>query len=654
MSEELQIVKNVATIGAPFIKAIVDIWIKPKLQKLYQKGKTEKAIFEHSVSNKFEEYLLRSYEKYSFLSTVVFQNQQKSIDELYLPLTVEAIGKSKTFKIDEYKDEFIPTYKKVLLTDTAGMGKSTILKWLFLSSIQKNKGIPIFIELRRLSEKVKVLDLIFNGLNPIDEEFDKDFVLTIIKRGDFIFFLDGFDEIPSHEKEVVTNDLQDFISKASNNFYILTSRPESSISSFGDFQNCSINPLKLEESFELLRKYDKRGAISDKLIAKIEEPSTFENIKEFLVNPLLVSLLYKAYDYKPNIPYTKRIFYRQVYDALYESHDFTKGYFTRKKYSELDTDKFHMVLRILGFFTFKEEKIEFIKDGLLSIIKKSKEYCSGIYFKESDFLKDLTATVPLFNKEGEYYSWAHKSIQEYFTAEFICNDAKDNQKRILTKMYKSVEKSRFLNVLDLCYDIDYKTFRKTIIYNLISEFIDYCNSSYKKINRGKISDKKIRERQKLHFCRDIFFAHYNFGEKIIEDLNLRGVVRLTDCMLPIGENKYFSVDLLDYSNMLFIELLHKKGEIFITKHKKDTYFEDIKKFSMLIPVGEVVRLSDHPKSPINRSEIFDITNQIFGVMVSRSFCSPFCLDLEKCKKLQTEIEDEIKREKLEDFLVDGL
>ena len=116
----------------------------------------------------------------------------------YVPLTLkldEAIPHEiilKKIKIDEFTDDFIPSIKKVLIVDTAGMGKSTILKRLFLKCMEKQIGIPVFIELRKLTRNNNILDQLYKDLTPIDEKIDKEFVLELIKRGDFTFYLDGF------------------------------------------------------------------------------------------------------------------------------------------------------------------------------------------------------------------------------------------------------------------------------------------------------------------------------------------------------------------------------------------------------------------------------------------------------------------------------
>ena len=75
-------------------------------------------------------------------------------------------------------------------------------------------------------------------------------------------------DVRSGDTVKVTQKIKDFISKASTgNYFILTSRPEGGLMSFGDFQSFSINPLSKEEAYGLLEKYDRSDnkEISNKL-----------------------------------------------------------------------------------------------------------------------------------------------------------------------------------------------------------------------------------------------------------------------------------------------------------------------------------------------------------------------------------------------------
>jgi predicted NACHT family NTPase len=464
-------VKDMITAASPLIKSVVETFVTPKLKKFNKKYEKVDENFFIPTEEHFKEYYHRTYKKIAVVNTLVFNNSQRFLKDIYLPLTLSLSSNQKVkHKVDSYPDKICEEFGNVLVTDTAGMGKSTLMKRIFIDIIDQNIGIPILIELRRLSKERSLLKEIQEQLNSISRNFDTTLLLELISEGGFIIILDGYDEISLADRDVVTKDLQDFISKASNNEFFITSRPEQALLSFGQFQEFKIDPLNQKEAFELLRKYDNQGQISKLLIKKLQE-TEMSNIQEFLTNPLLVSLLFTAFEYKQAIPFKKYLFYRQVYDANFESHDLTKGdSYTHDKYSKLEIDDFHRVLRYIGYKSFKLQKLEFTKDDILKLIKDSKEFCVGLKFKESDFLNDIIRTVPIFTKDGNYYRWSHKSLQEYFAAQFIYLDSKSKQNSILETLYSHPNIEKFINVLDLYYDMDYKTFRNVIERNLLKEY----------------------------------------------------------------------------------------------------------------------------------------------------------------------------------------
>lgn len=398
--------------ASPLIEAIVKTYVTPKLEQFRDKHKDNKNISHIPTENHFIDYYSRTYKKLIVVNTIVFNNSQRLLSDIFLPLTLFQEKNDVRIEVNGYPSELSDEYGNILITDTAGMGKSTLMKMIFIDIVENKLGIPIFVELRRLNFANSLLNEIKNQLNAINKKFNEELLLELLAEGGFIIILDGYDEIPLSDKDVVTANIQDFIAKTMGNRYFLTSRPEQALNSFGSFQEFNIEPLSREDAFQLIKKYDKQGHIAPLLIKKLEEQE-LANISEFLTNPLLVSLLYTAFEYKKAIPFKKYLFYRQVYDANFESHDLTKGdSFRRDKYSKLEIDDFHRVLRCIGYDCFKLQRIEFSKDEILKLIKQSKEFCVGLTFNESAFLEDLLKTVPIFTQEGNDYRWSHKSLQE--------------------------------------------------------------------------------------------------------------------------------------------------------------------------------------------------------------------------------------------------
>lgn len=449
---------------------------------------TEVAI--DTFTNQFVAYIERQLEKNSYLNTLVFQNQVP-LEDLYIPLTViqqsaEVEDPDAGILINHFAKEFIPQHKRVLITDTAGMGKSTLMRYLLLQCIKSNFSIPVFIELRHLSESRTVLSLLENELN-LDapegsERFTSERIAKILKKGQMLFFFDGYDEIPFKDREAVTKDIKNFIDLYPANSFALTSRPESGLSAFPSFAHFRIRPLKKTESFQLIQKYDKNGVRSDQLIKRLQGPE-LRAVHEFLQNPLLTTLLYRCFEYKQNIPEKKHIFYRQVFDALYDWHDASKdGYNTREKKSKLDLDGFHRVLRAVGFISILNGEVEGDKDKVLGWIRDAKRVCVGMSFSENDFLLDATTAVPVLVKDGLFYKWSHKSLAEYFAAQYICSEGKEQQADVFNHMVASGNLARFYNMLDQLYDLDQPAFRKYFTRPFAQAFVEFKANAYRNVS----------------------------------------------------------------------------------------------------------------------------------------------------------------------------
>ena len=620
-------IKSIVT--SKIVDHCVTKYIIPKLDSLAKSCKDLYKDYMIPRREHFEEYLYRSYEKYIILNTLVLRNQQKNIKDLYIPLTIEKTGNnhSTAEKLDKYPVKLVNEYNKILITDTAGMGKSTLTKFLFLDVIENGHGIPIYIELRRLSKDRTILQEIHNQLNSLTNEFDSDLLLRFIQTGDFIFFLDGYDEIPFSEIKYVTSNIQDFISKANKNTFFLTSRPESSLSCFGDFQEFSIKELSTYEAYELINKYDKIGETSNALIRELQT-GRYEGINDFLKNPLLVSLLFTAFDYKHTIPLKKHIFYRQVYDAYFETHDLSKGEgYAHDKYSNLDIDDFDKVLRYVAFNCLNKGKIEFVKDELLNILDNVKTLYPDLKFSSSDFVKDITVTVPLFCIDGNYYRWVHKSLQEYFAAQFIYKDAKEKQDAILMSLYNSDNLAVYINLLDIYCDIDSLGFRKNILLPFCREYIEFYEKNYFESN--------IINKVEIECRLSILFFHRI--HMICDNKHIMTFTLLGDMIKPYEENICRVLHKLD-SNIWMAYTTNIKSYLFILLLKKyRIIFEEYESHTIQscesLLSDTIIRIDVNTGN--NSREDYMFFNQ-FLVDYS-NIVSSFYLNYNACKDMEKEI-----------------
>lgn len=633
----------------PVISSLVNNVITPKIQKFAERIHIAYNDLLIPRGEHFEEYLYRTYKKYSIINTLVFKNEQRFLKDLYIPLTlVKDDHQRKTnkeqIKIDKYPVELVRSCNRILITDTAGMGKSTLAKRLFLDIIENGYGIPIYIEMRRLKKDRPILLEIQEQINSLSKEFDSKLLLEFIQTGGFIFLLDGYDEISLEERTFVTTNVQDFISKAGNNTFILTSRPEQALTSFGDFQTYSINPLAKKEAYELLRKYDNQGSTSKQLIEELKS-GQYEMINEFLKNPLLVSLLFAAFDYKQTIPLKKHIFYRQVYDAYFDSHDLSKGdSYIHDKCSKLDIDDFERVLRYVGYRCLRHQKIEFEKDSLLQIIDEAKDFCSDLVFSSSDFFADILTAVPLFCKDGHFYRWVHKSLQEYFAAQFIYKDAKGNQDTILTALYNSENLDKYINLLDIYYDIDNWGFKKNVIAPLCKSYVEfYENNIY---SSKTITKEDVENRIGYLFMREACvlkvkdsFDPFREVRERTKDIMKSEISHMVHFY---GDNICTS-NCFDSKRKLFPLLIKRRPDLFVP------YIANNNSPDYTLPLDEIIKIEI--RSGEDNQKIYSFYNYY----LNGGNCEfAYYFNYEMCKNELNKIKDITKKKEETSSLIDGL
>jgi hypothetical protein len=660
--------KDALTLASPFIKSLVDVFIVPKLIQLKERtSKTKENVYEPTMQD-FSEYLHRTYKRLIVVNTLVFNNKQRLLSEIYQPLSIYLENAPhKKHKIEDFPEKLSRKYGNILITDTAGMGKSTLMKLMFTKLVNSKIGVPIFVELRRLNKSKKILDEIREQLNSLTTAVNTDILMELLSEGGFVIILDGYDEISLLDREVVTADIQDFVTRATQNRFLITSRPEQALKSFGNFQEFGIAPLLKNEAFELLRRYDSQGEISSLLIKKLKEKE-MSNIEEFLTNPLLVSLLFTAFEHKQTIPFKKYLFYRQVYDANFENHDLAKGdSYVHDKYCKLEIDDFHQVLRHIGFNCFKLQKIEFTKDELLRIIVEARKFCVGINFRESDFLDDLIKTVPLFTQDGNYYRWSHKSLQEYFAAQFIYLDSKTQQQLILQKMYESKNTENFINLFSLYYDMDYKTFQNVIEFQFLEDFLKYCKKFYRGIFPDVNNEEIIRRKELCYGIDSYLFytiskddAHHLDGKEISDALSKLNIKYKSGEYFHMGviikpqfiDNFYIS----QYSTtkLQMLNVFGEKNNKIVREVANRADGRKPQGFEREIPLDSItenklIKINDSKDEFYNRGNQFSNISDFLEFVRNVPYCVDYNQAMAKHELIKNSIEDESKN----NFFLDG-
>jgi predicted NACHT family NTPase len=152
-------------------------------------------------------------------------------------------------------DEVLMISNFIIIKGTGGIGKSTLMKHFFLNELEKNNLIPIFIELKDLENDDDTLyKSIFLSLEKLGFKLEDKYFEYALNAGCFLFLLDGYDEIPSMRVKKFIKEFKYFCDKYSNNYFIMSTRPNDDFISFQRFTVLNSLPLTKKQAISLISK----------------------------------------------------------------------------------------------------------------------------------------------------------------------------------------------------------------------------------------------------------------------------------------------------------------------------------------------------------------------------------------------------------------
>jgi energy-coupling factor transporter ATP-binding protein EcfA2 len=405
-----------------------------------------------------EEYLHSQAEKYYFTNTFLHRHELIKFTDFYYPVKIQ---------YDNYSTDLhnpFETFKKhrfLMIIGSAGSGKSTLTKYLYLNSIFQNFKIPLLVELRHLNdfdgdlEKIIIDKIIKTRAIPSERILKR-----VLKQGDFLILLDGYDEIFYNKKQKVNAQIESFIDSYSKNCFVITTRPGAGIEGFNRFANFEVLPLSIEDIENFVLMMVKNEERKQRLLLTIKDVNNDAYI-HYLRNPLLLSMFILAFETHPEIPDKKSAFYKNVFDTLYSKHDgITKNSFPREKITKLQRDDFENILGLFSYLSLIDKQISFTEDYIDSKLNTIKKYYK-LNFKSEDLIYDLSTSISIFVKEGFEFKFPHRSMQEFFSALFISKLPTEKKEKAYENLMQVIENESYdnsFNLEEICMEIDYFPF----------------------------------------------------------------------------------------------------------------------------------------------------------------------------------------------------
>jgi len=407
------------TVVTTFIETALSETIK-KLLTLKWKTNTDlgkdilERFYDEDVIKKFSTKINKDILTFRSLSSA---GQNVNLDDVYYPLSLKVQDNGDLLKIDDHTT--LRHRGVIVISGSAGQGKTTILRKLFLEEIKSKERFPIFINLRdvRFTNELTCIDLIKNFFEGYGIESSSDEVVFLMQSSKVVIFYDGFDEVLQSNRLKA----RDIIKESWNRYNcpgIVTTRPHTEIYRESGLKNLSVNKIKIEELASIIERIvtdnAQKGAILKLILSK-------DFLKEALIYPIMIELLLVSYYSMREAPQTISDFYDQLFRNLMYAHDHLKN-FERSRLSKLSVSELERVFNSFSACTFSNDRYHFNERQLDSFFKNSITLIAKAkdkIYDANEIRADIVDGTNLISRDGnDFYTFIHKSIQEYHAAKF--------------------------------------------------------------------------------------------------------------------------------------------------------------------------------------------------------------------------------------------
>lgn len=417
--EELNYLKLVSPVVAYIVNGLYDTTDK-KFKKI-----------QVDLGFSFSEYLKNYHNKYSLIKTLLYRDKPVLLNKHYV---------AANLKLDDENISGISIIrrftlsKRNIVSGTAGSGKSILLKKIFLDLVEGDYYvIPVLVELRLVNQEYdnNLLKYIEYQINFKGNSFNSDQLEYGLQKGKFFLLFDGYDEIDRDTQPNIQSQIFRISEKFPETTIVVSSRPDEQFKSWTEFYEYRVQPLNQSQTIELLKMVDYDQEVRRSFIDRIDN-AFFKKHRDFLSNPLLLTMMLLTYEQMAEIPSKIYIFYEQAFDTLFHKHDAYKAQYKRKSYSKLAIDDFKKVFSAFCLATYVERKMSFTESEAIEYLSRAKKLVN-IEANQIEIFNDLVQSVCILQLDGHKYIFSHRSFQEYFTSYYLSKGTASNYLKILNK-----------------------------------------------------------------------------------------------------------------------------------------------------------------------------------------------------------------------------
>ncbi len=444
------------------------------------------------LGNDFKRYLENAINRYNKVRTLATGPNPRTIigdDNIYVDIGIK--HKEKIVSTENV-ESLLDISNNLIIQGTGGIGKSMLMRYLFISTAKRGNYVPVLLELRRISNQqqgnISILELIYSSMTDFDVQLPREQFEYSLRLGKYLFLFDGFDEVKESFSEETAETIQNFSAKFPNNPCIITSRPKSHSTPLETFTTVESMTLDKDQAVLLASKIwpnDEKAAEFCKQL----DSELYDKHEDFAENPLLLSMMFLTFMRNNSIPDNLSDFYQKAYEALYSAHDNNdKGVYKRDfACDSLDEGQFKLIFSRFCFITYFKEIYEFSKDDIIDFLDDCvlKLNIDGV--NTNDYLKDLRNAVCLIIQDGDIFRFSHRSFQAYFAAVYTSTLGDETQKKLFSNY---LSKEFYWNKADY-YKLLHQIEREKFIINALEEKLREIQLETAKSNEPNIDFLKI-------------------------------------------------------------------------------------------------------------------------------------------------------------------
>lgn len=436
----------------------------------------------------FPDYVTNSQAKYAKLKTLLYSSEERLFEEFFVCNTIsrvparyhripdDMIIEDVTLEKLEYTSRF------TMLVGMGGIGKSMMMRHLFLTSIKKyaqTGKLPILVTLREFGQdNNNLFNLIVDSVHRFDISFSAAHVHKFLTEGKCQLLFDGLDEIKASDMGSFLRELDALIDRYPKNQYVMSTRRFSSFVELSRFTILFIMPFSNAQALQLIDRLEYcpeepklKQQFRDRLVKDY-----FKSHAEFVTNPLLLTLMLMSYHRFADVPEKKYLFYEQAYQTLLQRHDSDKLAYKRVFRSVKDPSDFTLVFREFCAKSYRKGDYEFSQKLFDEYFSKLKVLTrmDPEMMKLDNFLFDVCHSACLMYEEGQNYHFLHRSFQEYFFADYYSRQD-DTTLTKLGAYIDAADQALFDegSAFDMLYDLAQEKVERFIIMPFLASIYDH-------------------------------------------------------------------------------------------------------------------------------------------------------------------------------------